>query len=177
MFTSGMGAATSASRREIGSLEKPALVESFTSRIDDVARSSLETTAADATSVQDSANGIYPVDRSSTGAHETAAVLSTLGPASRTTSEYRASAETGTEHLVPVMIAMAGGPVVDRTSTGVQETAVSTLASVAEKLRGEPAMVETFTLQVAAISESKVGEMGMVGHQSCGDKASRYVHP
>ena len=54
--------------------------------------------------------GTYPVDRSSTGTHETAAVLSTLGPASRTTSEYRASTVTGTEALVPVMIAMAVTP-------------------------------------------------------------------
>ena len=109
MFTSGIGAATSESRREIRSLEEPATVEMFTSRIGDMTRSSLKRIATDATTVQDSAVGTYPVDRSST----------TLGPASRTTSEYRASTETGTKVLVPVMITMAGGPVVARTSTGV----------------------------------------------------------
>jgi hypothetical protein len=66
---------------------------------------------------------------------------------------------------VPVMIAMAGGPVVARTSMGVHETAVSTLASVAEEPRREQAMVDTFIPQVgAATSESKVGETSKDGH-------------
>jgi len=100
-----------------------------------------------------------PVDRSSTGEHETDDMLTALRHASRTPSAYRASTETGTEAMVSGMITMAGEPFVDRTSTGVHETTALTQASVAEEPRGDPAMVETFTSRVvAAVSESKVTE-------------------
>jgi hypothetical protein len=69
-------------------------------------------------------------------------MLTALRPALRTPSAYRTSTETGTEALVPLMITMAGGPAVDRTSTGVHETVALTPAStskVEEEPRGEPA--------------------------------------
>jgi len=99
-----------------------------------------------------------PVDRSSTGEHETDDMLTALRHASRTPSAYRASTETGTEAMVSGMITMAGEPFVDRTSTGVHEKSVLTQASVAEEPRGDPAMVETLTPRVgAATLGSKVG--------------------
>jgi hypothetical protein len=94
MFTSGIGAATAESRGEVGSVEEPATVETFTSRIGDVEQSSVEMPAADATSVQDSAYGAHPVDRTLTRVHETDELLS---------SAYRTSTETGTEVRVPMI--------------------------------------------------------------------------
>ena len=93
---------------------------------------------------------IGAVDRASTGVLETVDALTEPGHASRTHSVYRASTETGTKVMVPVMITMAGGPVVDRTSTEMHETTVLTPASVAEEPRGDPTMVETFTPRVGA---------------------------
>ncbi len=56
------------------------------------------------------------------------------------------------------MITMAEGPFVDRTTTGVNETAVSTPASVAEEPTEEPATVDMFTSRIgAATSDSKDG--------------------
>jgi len=52
--------------------------------------------------------------------------------------------------MVPVTIAIAGGPTVDRTSTGDP-------ASVADEPRGDPAMVDSFTPRIgAATADSKV---------------------
>ena len=48
------------------------------------------------------------------------------------------------------MNTIAGRPTVDRTPTGVHETAALTPAAIAEEPRGDPAMVETFTPQVGA---------------------------
>ena len=107
-------------------------------------RPSGEANAADIASDPDSVIGAHPsVDRSSAGEHETDYVLTEPRQASRTPSEYRASTETGAEETVPVMNTIAGGPTVDRTSTGMRETIVLTPASVAEEPRGDPAMVET----------------------------------
>jgi hypothetical protein len=67
-----------------------------------------------------------------------------------------------------VMSTVAGGPTVERTLTGVLETAGSTLALVAEEPRGEPTMVDTFTppvgaaTQVPTVAEEPRGEPTMV---------------
>ena len=106
-----------------------------------------------------SAIGVHPpVDRSSTGELETDDALTEPRRASRTPSAYRASTETDTEVIVPVMNTMAGGPSVDRTLTGGGETLAFTSAQVAEEPRGDPTMVESFTPRIgAATQDSKVG--------------------
>jgi len=136
-------------------------------------RPSGEVNAADIASDPDSVIEAYPpVDRSSTGEHETDDVLTEPRHTSKTPSEYWSSTETGTEEAVHVMITIAGGPTVDRTSTGVHETIVLTPASVAEEPCGDPATVESSTPRVgAATADSKVDRL------SIGDKASGYDRP
>ena len=115
---------------------------------------SSEVHATDVASGSHSAIGAHPtVDRASTDVLETDDALPEPRRASRTPSAYRASTETDTEVLVPVINTMAGGPSVDRTLTGGGETLALTSAQVAE----EP-MVESFTPRVgAATQDSKVG--------------------
>jgi len=116
--------------------------------------SETEQDATDTVSDSHPAIGTHPsVDRASTGVLETEDSSTELRQRSRTPSEYRALAETGTEALVPVMSTMAGGPTVDRTSTEGGETLALTSASLAEEPRGEPIMVETFTPRVGAATQ------------------------
>ena len=117
-----------------------------------------EVHAADIASGSLSAIGAHPpVDRASTEVLEMDDALTEPIRASRTPSEYRASAETGTEETVPVMNTIAGGPTVDRTLTRGGETIALTSAPVAEEPCGDPTMVESFTPRVgAATQDSKV---------------------
>ena len=97
--------------------------EHATSRILPVERPSGEVHATDIASGAHSAIGAHPpVDRASTDVLETDGALTEPRRASRTPSAYRASTETGTEGIVPVMNTTAGGPNVDRTPTGGGET-------------------------------------------------------
>jgi hypothetical protein len=64
----------------------------------------------------------------------------------------------GPEAEVPGMNTTAGGPTVDRTLTGVLETLALTSASVAEEPRGEPAMIETFTPRIGAVTQDSKAE-------------------
>jgi len=76
---------------------------------------------------------------------------------SRTPFEYRASTETDTEAIVPVMKTMTGRPSFDRTLTGGGEALALTSAQVVEEPREDPTMVESFTPRVgAATQDSKV---------------------
>jgi len=114
-----------------------------TSRILPVEWPSGEVHATDIASGSHSAIGPHPpVDRASTDVLETDDALTKPRRASRTPSEYRASTETGTEGIVPVMKTIAGGPNVDRTLTGGGETLALTSAQVAEEPRGDPTRVE-----------------------------------
>jgi hypothetical protein len=121
-------------------------------------RPSGEVHASDIASGSHAAIGAHPpVDRASTDVLETDGALTEPRRASRSPSAYRASTETDTEVIDPVMNNMAGGPSVDRTPTGGVETLALTSAHVAEEPRGDPIMVESFTPRVgAATQDSKV---------------------
>ena len=84
--------------------------------------------------------------------------------ASRTSSEFRASTETGTEAPVSAMSNIAGGPIVDQTPTGGSKTLALTSAPVAEEPRGDPAMVESFTSRVGAATQDSKIEKSSNGH-------------
>ena len=131
--------------------------EPATSSMLPVERPSGEVHATDIASGSHAVIGAHPpVDRASTDVLETDDVLTEPRHASRSPFAYRASTETDTEVIDPVM---AGGPSVDRTLTGGGETLALTSAHVAEEPRGDPIMVESFTPRVgAAASESKVTE-------------------
>ena len=124
------GEETATSSMRVG--QRPSIeAEPATSSMLPAERPSGEVNAADIASDPDSVIGAYPpVDRSSTGEHEMVDALTEPYHfrISRTPSDYRASTETGTEAPVPVMITIAGGPTVDRTSTGVLETLALTSA-------------------------------------------------
>ena len=92
-----------------------------------------------------------PVDRSSTGEHETVDAL---------TEPVQASTETGTEAPVPVMSNIAAVPNVDRTSTDLMLTS----APVAEEPRGDPAMVELFTPRFGVATQDSKVETSPGGH-------------
>jgi len=132
--------------------------EPATSSMLPVERPSGEVHATDVASGSHSAIGTHPpVDRASTDVLETDDALTEPRHASRTPSAYRASTETDTEVLVPVMNTMAGGPSVDRTLTRGVETLALTSAHVAEEPRGDPILVESFTPRFgAATQDSKV---------------------
>jgi hypothetical protein len=132
--------------------------EPVTSCMPPAERSSGEVHAADVDSDQHTAIGAHPqVDRAPTGVLETVVALTEPFHASRTPSAYRALARTDTEAEVPGMNTTAGGPIVDRTPTGGGETLALTSAPVTEEPRGEPAMVETFTPRIGAVTQdSKV---------------------
>jgi hypothetical protein len=134
--------------------------EPATSSMLPVKRPSGEVHATDIASGSHSAIGAHPpVDVLETDVLETDGALTEPRCASRSPSAYRASTETDTEVIDPVMNNIAGGPTVDRTPTGGGETLALTSAEVVEEPRGDPAMVETFTPRVgAAASESKVTE-------------------
>ena len=114
-------------------------------------------TGQDATDIvidSHSAIGTHPsVGRASTGVLETEDSATALRQRSRTPSEHRDSTEAGTEALVPVMSNVAGGPTVDRTSTGGGETIALTPAAVTEEPCGEPTMVDMFTPPVGAATQ------------------------
>jgi hypothetical protein len=104
-----------------------------------------------------------PVDQASTDVLETDGALTEPRRASRSPSAYRASTETDTEVIDPVMNNMAGGPSVDRTLTGGDETLALTSAHVAEEPRGDPTMVESFTPRVGAATQDSNNETSSGG--------------
>jgi hypothetical protein len=154
------GEETVASGMRVG--QRPSVeAEPATSRMPTVERPDPidgEVYAAGVASDPHAAIGAHPlVDRASTGVLETLDAPAEPRQRSRTPSEYRALAETGTV-ASPVMSTVAGGPTVERTLTGVLETAGSTLALVAEEPRGEPTMVDTFTPPVGAATQVPTSE-------------------
>ena len=87
------------------------------------------------------------------------------------------STEIDTEAQVPGMNSIAGGPTIDRTSTGGGVTIALTSAPVAEEPRGDPAMVETFTPRVgAATLESKVGKTTQEGQCRSRHSVIKTIH-
>ena len=128
-----------------GGLRPSVEAEPATSSTLPVERPSGEVHATDVASGSLSAIGAHPpVDRASTEVLETDDALTEPRHASRFSSAYRASTETDTEVIDPVMNNQAGGPSVDRTLTRGGETLALTSAHVTEEPRGDPTMVESY---------------------------------